>query len=86
MNVNPLIILKCTLSQFQHVLQILSMLKSSWYQLNLPFQLSNYLDCRHAVLWELTHEIGCRGIFSTHYHRLATEHESDPTVRFQTLF
>lgn len=34
----------------------------------------------HAVLWGLTNTIGCRGIFSTHYHRLATEHATDPTV------
>lgn len=36
------------------------------------------------MLRELTHAVGCRGIFSTHYHRLATEHETDPTVRFRT--
>lgn len=38
--------------------------------------------CRHAVLHRLTQEVGCRGMFSTHYHRLATDHASDPTVRF----
>jgi hypothetical protein len=34
------------------------------------------------VLHRLTQEVGCRGMFSTHYHRLATDHASDPTVRF----
>lgn len=38
--------------------------------------------CRHAVLHRLTQEVGCRGMFSTHYHRLATDHASDPTVRY----
>lgn len=34
----------------------------------------------HAVLEHLSHETGCRGLFSTHYHHLATDYESDPAV------
>eukprot|EP00249_Psilotum_nudum_P010857 c22813_g1_i2 orf=215-853(+) len=34
----------------------------------------------HAVLHHLSHKVGCRGIFSTHYHRLADEHADDPAV------
>lgn len=34
----------------------------------------------HAVLEHLAHETGCRGLFSTHYHHLATDFESDPSV------
>lgn len=34
----------------------------------------------HAVLEHLAHETGCRGMFSTHYHHLATDYESDPAV------
>lgn len=34
----------------------------------------------HAVLEHLAHNIGCRGMFSTHYHRLANDHANDPKV------
>jgi DNA mismatch repair protein MSH6 len=34
----------------------------------------------HAVLHKLAHEVCCRGMFSTHYHHLATDHSADPTV------
>ncbi|CAM6117172.1 unnamed protein product [Calypogeia fissa] len=34
----------------------------------------------HAVLEHLAHNVGCRGMFSTHYHRLATHFASDPKV------
>lgn len=34
----------------------------------------------HAVLEHLAHETGCRGLFSTHYHHLATDFASDPSV------
>ncbi|GLJ19028.1 hypothetical protein SUGI_0341380 [Cryptomeria japonica] len=34
----------------------------------------------HAVLEHLSHRIGCRGMFSTHYHHLATDYQNDPTV------
>lgn len=37
--------------------------------------------CRHAVLQHMAHTIGCRGMFSTHYHALADEHAADPQVR-----
>ncbi|KAH9320155.1 hypothetical protein KI387_021924, partial [Taxus chinensis] len=34
----------------------------------------------HAVLEHLSHKIGCRGMFSTHYHHLATDYQHDCTV------
>lgn len=37
------------------------------------------------MLHRLTQEVGCRGMFSTHYHRLATDHASDPSVRFRSF-
>lgn len=75
---------------FQHSFKTVSAIKYHlecfWCQLIWPLQLTNHPKCRHAVLWELAHKIGCRGIFSTHYHRLATEHATDPTVRSPTSF
>ncbi|KAI5077327.1 hypothetical protein GOP47_0007151 [Adiantum capillus-veneris] len=34
----------------------------------------------HAVLEHLVHNVGCLGMFSTHYHRLADEHAKDSQV------
>lgn len=34
----------------------------------------------HAVLEHLAHKVGCLGMFSTHYHRLANDHTNDSTV------
>ncbi|CAN6469121.1 unnamed protein product [Victoria cruziana] len=33
-----------------------------------------------SVLDHFIHKIGCRGMFSTHYHRLAVKYETDPQV------
>lgn len=33
-----------------------------------------------AVLQHLAHVVGCRGLFATHYHHLASEHEVDSKV------
>lgn len=35
---------------------------------------------RESVLEHLVRKIECRGIFSTHYHRLAVDYEKDPKV------
>ncbi|MCO5583206.1 hypothetical protein L7F22_037114 [Adiantum nelumboides] len=34
----------------------------------------------HAVLEHLVHNVGCLGMFSTHYHRLADDHANDTKV------
>eukprot|EP00898_Chlorokybus_atmophyticus_P000955 jgi/Chlat1/1860/Chrsp141S02178 len=34
----------------------------------------------YAVLDHLVQQVGCRGLFSTHYHRLADEYQSSPKV------
>jgi hypothetical protein len=39
----------------------------------------------YAVLHHLAHSVGCRGMFSTHYHRLADEHADDPTVQLRHM-
>jgi hypothetical protein len=33
-----------------------------------------------AVLSHMAHTVGCRGLFATHYHHLASEHACDPAV------
>lgn len=33
------------------------------------------------MLQHLARKTGCRGLFSTHYHRLAFDHANDPLVR-----
>lgn len=33
-----------------------------------------------SVLEHFVHEVGCRGMFSTHYHRLAVDYQKDPQV------
>lgn len=35
---------------------------------------------RESVLEHFVNKVQCRGMFSTHYHRLAVDYEGDPKV------
>ena len=43
-----------------------------------------FLD-RESVLEHFVHKVQCRGLFSTHYHRLAVDFQKDPKVCFCCL-
>lgn len=39
-----------------------------------------------SVLQHFVHKVQCRGMFSTHYHRLAVDYQKDPKVYLCSLF
>lgn len=66
-----------------YVFPTLPRIQNSIDYLTLPFML---FPGRESVLEHFVHNVQCRGMFSTHYHRLAVDYQEDPKVCLVYLF